>query len=158
MNSKRIAHILNMDPRSSISFQGFGNPDFPLPIVKRYPAVFILNTAPFLSSGEHWCVVCMESKGSCYFFDSFGQHPQVYGLDVVLKDKCANLRFNKRIVQSENSKTCGHHCIYFIKHFCYGMHPELIMDSYSDSTRKNDNLVYDYVRRQCGDSFAVARM
>jgi hypothetical protein len=147
-----------MDPRSRTVFQGFGNPDLPLPHVKRYPAVFVLNTAPFLSSGEHWCVVCMMSKGSCYFFDSFGKSPEAYGLGRLLQGRCVKLQYNTRTVQSETAKTCGHHCIYFIKHFCYGMHPELIIDSYSDSTRKNDNLVYDYVRRQCGDSFAVVRI
>lgn len=114
MNSRRIEHILGLDPRCRDVFHGFGNPDFPLPLIKKYPAVFVLNTAPFFSSGEHWCVICIESKGSCYFFDSYGYHPKYYGFEKVLLNHCHTVSHNQRKVQGDLSKTCGHHCIYFI--------------------------------------------
>lgn len=154
MNSKCISHVLKKDPYSKKCFQGFGNPDLPLPEIKSYPAIFILNTAPFFSNGEHWCVVCIEKNGICYFFDPLGKSPSTYGFFDILSSHCDRIFVNSKQVQNETSKTCGHHCIYFAKKYAYGIHPEVIMDSYSNLQRKNDNMVYDYVRRQCGDLVA----
>jgi hypothetical protein len=158
MNSKIISHILNHDSYTQKCFQGFGNPDVALPEITSYPAVFVLNTASFFSKGEHWCVVCMEKNGICYFFDPLGKNPSEYGFTSIFHNDCNQIMVNSKQVQNNSSRTCGHHCIYFIKKYSFGLHPEIILDSYSDSTRRNDNMVHDYVRRQYGDVIATIQV
>lgn len=157
MNSVRIKYILSNDFYSRKYFQGFGNPDIPISEFKSYPAILILNTAPFLSDGEHWCVLCCEEE-KCFFFDSFGKSPEEYQFLPILYPRFKNIYYNTKQVQCEKSKTCGHHCIYFVKEYSTGKDPESIMKSYSSFCRKNDNMVFDYVTRQYGDIIGRIRM
>lgn len=158
MNGTRIMHMLSLDPRTVDIFKGLGCPDLPLPIIDSFPALVILNTAPAVSPGEHWCVVCFQNIKQCYFFDPYGKHPKHYKLDWVIKTQCEHLTWNSKVVQGNLAKTCGHHCIYFCRNYAYGSPPKLILKTYSDNLRSNDNMVYDYIRHHYGDIIAAIRV
>lgn len=154
MNSKRLNSIFQNDPCTSHMFAGFGNPDTVLPSVNFFPSFVILNTDSYVGPGEHWCVICFTKSKDCFFFDSFGKPPTEYNFISTLRSMCSKIRYNPRAVQGTWAKTCGHHCVYFCMRLCYGFSPADIIESYSPSKRKNDNMVYTFVRKKYGDIVA----
>lgn len=157
MNGNRIHHVLTLDPYSSKKFQGFSSPDLPLPKIRRLPAIFILNTAPSWSGGEHWCVACFAKDGTCDFFDPYARSPDDYGFTHQLLFSCKKeIRFNTIPVQGILAKTCGHHCLFFALKYARNKKPEFIMNMYDkNNIRKNDNMVYEYLKRTCGSIIAT---
>ena len=151
MNSSRLEQIFINDPCTAHMFAGFGNPDIILPKINYFPSFVILNTDSYLGKGEHWCVICFTENKYCYFFDSFGRPPTEYNFISTLRSMCSTIRHNSRAVQGTLAETCGHHCVYFCMKLCIGWSPDKIIKSYSFSTRKNDNMVFDFVRRKYGD-------
>lgn len=153
MNGNRIHHILTIDPYAKHLFNGFCSPDLPLPPLKKVPAIIVLNTAPSWSSGEHWCIACFNHDKSCIFFDPYGKSPDFYKFTKNLMNICEKeIRFNTLPVQGYLSKTCGHHCLFFALHFARGIKPNEIMSFYDEyNKRKNDNMVFDFIRTHSGN-------
>jgi hypothetical protein len=52
-----------------------------LPSKVKYPACFIINTAPRSHEGEHWLAFYYDEKGHADFFDSYGFPPSMYGFE-----------------------------------------------------------------------------
>ena len=160
MNGTRIHHILTLDPYTKKIFAGFCSPDLPLPVYEGRPALYILNTGLSTSPGEHWCVACFPKNSNvCYFFDPFGHSPNKYMFSASLLEMCNKIVFNKKVVQGELAKTCGHHCLFFALKYARGHEPNTIMAMYksSDSQRQNDNMVYEYIRHKYGGIIARIR-
>lgn len=157
MNGERINHILSLDPYAGPIFKGFCSPDLPFPKVRKGPAIFVLNTAPSWTRGEHWCIACLRSDKSCIFFDPYGKSPDAYQFtDRLLKICEKKIQYNILPVQGNLSKTCGHHCIFFALHFARKVEPETIMTFYDvHNKRKNDNMVFDFIRLHAGNILAA---
>lgn len=155
MNSSAIEEILQSDPQTSRIFQGFSTPDVQLPSIKRFPALFILNTDTSDGPGIHWCLAVILKNGVCEFFDPLGKRPDVYNFDRSLFQKCSKIKFNVYAVQAQDSVTCGHHCLFFAFHRARGTSPTRIMKKYyRKSTRANDLMVYSFVKNYFGARFA----
>lgn len=159
MNAVRIDHILKLDKFTASMFYGFSTPDLPIPKFKKLPALIILNTGLSNTDGEHWCVACFPKSKMCYFYDPYGRSPAFYGLDIPLLQACKRyIRYNEKEVQGMLSKTCGHHCLFFALKYGRGIKPNQIMRMYHPvNNRRNDNMVYDYVRRMSSHIIAAIR-
>lgn len=157
MNGYRIMQALSGDYITKNIFAGIGCPDLPLPLIKNTPAVVILNTDLSKNSGEHWCIMLFHNANDRYFFDSFGRPPSFYGFPAHItkefpESKCI---YNSNTVQHVLSKTCGHHCIYFVYHLGKGYKPNDIINLYSTTnTRANDYTVFDFVLNRYGANIA----
>lgn len=154
MYGKVLEYVLSRDPYVQNFFHGFGNPDTLLKKVRSAPSLYILNTAPTPSPGEHWCVVCFFKGRKGYFFDSYGNPPDYYNLTSILAPHADYVYHNSKCVQGDTAKTCGHHCIYFSILLAYGKTPDEIMATYDSSKNRNDNMVYKFVADRFGHLLA----
>ena len=72
--------------------------------------LYILNTDPIDSPGQHWTVFYKPNRGPVEFFDSFGHPPQYYHRHWKAKI------YNRKQLQAPNSTVCGLYCVYFALH------------------------------------------
>jgi hypothetical protein len=74
----------------------------------------IINTQPSYQQGEHWLALYFNDKRECQFFDSYGNHPSIFGLEAYIEKASSGLQYNKSRLQAEFSSSCGYYCIFFI--------------------------------------------
>lgn len=167
MNATSIDFMLKTDPNTKRLWKGFLAPDVPLTKKKRktkkrngkkpveaIQGIYIINTAPSYTEGEHWCALIMHDK-FCEFFDSYGEHPISYNLLTSLNPGCRKMIFNKKKVQGPTAQTCGHHCIYYVRERAKGKSVLTVLNKYSSHNfDKNDCMVYEYVVKTFSPSLA----
>ena len=169
MNATSIDFMLKTDPNTKYLWKGFLAPDVPLPKKRKkkkttvktrrkqtdaFQGIYILNTGPSFTKGEHWCCLIMHDT-FCEFFDSYGEHPISYNLLDSLNPGCIKIVFNKKKVQGSTAQTCGHHCVYYARERAKKQSMLSIMNKYSSHDfNKNDCMVYTYVRKNFGSKFA----
>ena len=119
-----------------------------LPIIRKYPASLIINTAPSNESGEHWVALFIDIDKSGFYFDSFGFPP--YHKEIIdYIDDCTDcLKYNTVTLQTPNrfSVTCGHYCILFIVFMCRGHQFDELIALFTRNTFLNDILVRKVLR------------
>lgn len=150
-----MTKIFSTDPVIKKWFRGFGNPDRPLPPLRKKPSLVILNTDSYKGSGRHWCAAYFFNDEECEFFDPLGCRPDFYHFQHTLLSKCEIIKYNKFPVQSKTSFNCGHHCIFFAHHRARGLKPAEIMFFYSKTDLDfNDRMVYTFIHENYGSCFA----
>jgi hypothetical protein len=157
MNGDHITQALSRDAITKNIFVGIGCRDLPLPSITHTPAAVVLNTDLHRNPGEHWCVMLFENEIDRYFFDTFGHEPSYYGFPQYISQKFPNSKcvHNDMVIQHAFSKTCGHHCIFFIYQLGKGLSPAEIVGLYSDQyLRANDYSVYNFVVNRYGVNIA----
>lgn len=156
MNGYRIEHLLSLDVYTAPMYSGISSVDLPLPELKKTgPSLMILNTAPSYTQGEHWCAVYFTSEdGTCEFFDPYGHSPDFYSFTSLLLTKCKKIIYNQKRVQGNLSTTCGLHCLFFCLKRARGYSANQIMGLYRNDTKKNDNMIYEYMKHKYGAVFA----
>ena len=85
-----------------------------LPYIKKYPCAFIINTQPITMKGEHWLAFYFDANQNGEFFDSYGNHPKIFGLEKYLLQNSRKWTYNSIRLQGDNSATCGQYSVYFI--------------------------------------------
>lgn len=151
MNGETISSIIENDPVGQFFLHGYLAVDSKIPKILFYPALFILNTDKEKGPGKHWCILLVCSPKYAEFFDSFGFSPQYYGFHKELLRHMKTIHFNEYPVQSATSATCGHHCIFWSLLRIRGTPAETIMRKYSkNNLKKNDKMVYEYVKKNFG--------
>lgn len=155
MNGYRIEHLLSLDVYTGPIFAGISCVDLPLPEFRKSdPWLVVLNTAPSYTKGEHWCATYFD-RGTCEFFDPYGRSPDAYHFTPLLFTRCETIVYNKEKVQGDLSTTCGLHCLFFCLKRARGYTPDEIMSLYEDGRlRKNDNMIYEYMKHKYGSAFA----
>jgi len=156
MNDKRLDHMMMSDCFTSKIWKGFLAPDIVLSgePKKPFPHLYIANTAPTSTGGEHWCVLIVF-KDHCEFFDSFGYHPFVYNLTRSFLSHCKKIIFNETQFQSKEAQTCGHHCIFYSMLRARGVAKEDIFQLYNKNNLcHNDDMVFNFVFRHFGNFMA----
>ena len=113
LNTFDILKAITSDEYARFDFKGVVPRD-KLPQKPSYPSSIIVNTHKSNQSGEHWLALYYDENGMCSFFDSFGMHPDFYSLKDYIEKTSRHWEFNNKQLQSFNSVTCGHYCIYFI--------------------------------------------
>ena len=147
--------ICGLDPFLKERFAGFSAPDTGIPRIKKFPALFILNTDVSSGPGRHWCTATFFKNRVCEFFDPLGNPPEFYNFRENLLQKCDDIIHNGRVLQALHSSTCGHHCLMYNYYRARNMNSEQIIDKYySASPRLNDHIVFLFVFNHFGPSFA----
>lgn len=147
MNSKRVDYILRNDPDAKHIWKGFLAPDIPAP--GNESGLYIINTAPSYTLGEHWCALWLnenKKKNVCEFFDSYGEPPSSYDLQKIIP--ASLVYFNNVQVQGNFQRTCAHHCLFYSLHRARGFSLKHIMNHFYDpaaTTLTNDNMVQNFI-------------
>lgn len=113
MNTIQLTKILSFNKSTKSSFIGVYARD-ELPEITKYPCCFIINTAKRSHPGKHWIAFYFDSKKTCNFFDSYGNHPSFFGLMDFIKENSDELVYNLKTIQSFRSQNCGFYCILFL--------------------------------------------
>jgi len=154
MNGSVINHILSTNTHTNKWYNGFSSPDIPLPNIKKYPSLVILNTDTTDGPGEHWCVLIIYNRNKSEFFDSYGQSPSFYHFDKPIFEQVNNIQFNNVRVQG-SYPTCGHHCLFFsiLRAAGHSM-KNILLNKYSNHLLNNDQLVYNFIKNSYGNLYA----
>jgi len=120
LTSVEIDKILRADLYCKSGFLGVFPRD-KIPLIKFYPACFVLNTDPSYKIGEHWLGIYFDNNRKCFFFDSFGNPPEYFNLDRYLSRFSMEIEYNYDQIQGFFSNTCGHYTIFFILLFSRGL-------------------------------------
>ena len=111
-----IEKILTTDKVTSKIFLGaFAKNEVPTEF--KFPACFIVNTHARNKPGQHWLAFYYDSKGTCYFFDSYGRSPDYYNFKTYIERTAKKCFFSDNRIQG-HSYFCGYYCvfIYYLKH------------------------------------------
>lgn len=123
-------------------------PERPL---RNLPSMLMMNIHPAELSGEHWLAVYLQSDGTGYFFDSFGNAPNSDRFPATIKNflltNAVDTIYSDRRVQDFESDTCGQHCVFFLYHLTRGHDYNNVMKLYSDDYIKNDKMASCFVKR-----------
>lgn len=149
MNGKQLAHLLSMDPATSMYYKGMAMKDSEsLPFPHADPALYIVNTGRMTSQGEHWCAVLFQGNDE-EFFDPFGMPSVIYGFENLFGTREMQVRektYNGVCVQHPASAVCGHHCLFYAFHRCRGYGLEKILKMYDrNDLEKNDKMAMNFV-------------
>ena len=117
--------------------------------INKYPNSFVVNTAPMKLPGIHWIAIYFNEQMKGEFFDSYGRpiHYNKHFLDFMNRN-AVEWEHNKIQLQSAFSTVCGQYCIYFLYHRCRKRSMPTIVNSFANDKLRNDQLVYDFVRRK----------
>lgn len=117
-----------------------------IPTALSLPAAIIINTDTAAKKGEHWISLYIDENAFGSYFDSYGLPPtSPYHLDRI-KRNCRRYQFNKKQLQSFDSKVCGEYCIMFLHHMCAGVSLRKFCRMFSRGTRKNDKLAENFYK------------
>jgi hypothetical protein len=98
-----------------------------------------------IGDGTHWTALYYNYKHS-FYFDAFGFVPPVE-----LEQKINRYTYNHKQIQNLKSTACGYYCIAFIifmykrKKLELELGFKLFVDAFSTDTKKNDELLYNYL-------------
>lgn len=117
-----------------------------IPRALTLPAAIVTNMDPASKPGSHWVAFYIGSDGRGIYFDSYGLPPtSPFHLDR-LKRNCANFRWNKKKLQSYDSKVCGEYCIMFLRYMCSGSSLSRFCKVFSNDSKHNDLLVAKFYK------------
>ena len=143
MDTMQIERILKNNSNTKKIFKGVYPKDL-LPTAE-YPGIYVLNTDPSSSSGEHWIGVHSTNVKSAEYFDSYVLHPIVHGLTDFLNSYSSSWIHNSKTLQSVISQVCGHDTVYYISfRSCDCSLPE-IFSHFSSNVALNDRTVQRFV-------------
>lgn len=130
MNTLQLTQIINSNWMTKRDFYGVLARD-QLPEYIPYPKHFIVNTEESSETGEHWLALYYDKNGICHFFDSYGNHPQLFNLEEYILQTSIGYTYNSFRIQ-ENSQLCGVYCVCFIYFMSEGLNMIQIIDKFKN--------------------------
>ena len=103
--------------------------------------------------GSHWIAIFVRSKTAVEYrkllWKSLGNWPPISPYIVTFLQKFSDIEYNIEQIQSERSKSCGKHAIFFLCLRCSGAVARISeLVSYFRKCKQNpDDVVNDYVRQ-----------
>ena len=149
MNNYEITNVLQSDWRVKNCFRGvYPSNRLPKRLQKGIPHAFIINIDPDTKPGSHWVAVYFNHFGQATYFDSFGFPPYVPAIKRFISKNCYSFKYNKWILQSFISQTCGLYCIFFIKSMCRGQLLKYFLERFNPlSQLYNDHVIRGMISR-----------
>lgn len=154
MDGESIHNILSKNPVTSFNFKGVYSVDT-IPSLGENQAI-IVNTDESTKPGSHWLAFHMDGRKKLEFFDSYGNSPDFYGLNVYDLFDISDVCWNCVTFQSLTSNVCGAYCIYYIYKRCQKMSMVSILKKLN-VTEKNDFRMYQFVKKKFGVRFAFKK-
>lgn len=114
-------------------------PSDAIPIVKRRPAYFVVNTDPRRERGEHWIAIVLLSNGIGEYFDPLALDYIAPPTDLYLQATCRRYRRNNLVLQHPQSLSCGLFCCVFIFLRAHGVSFESFLHHFQDNTTLDEN-------------------
>ena len=117
--------------------------------LSQHPSLLIVNTDPHYKPGKHWIVIYVPRYGPVEFFDSFGHAPAYYNRNFTdfLRRMERGVKYNKKILQAQNSLMCGPYCLYYAIHRCKGIAMDKITSYFGRNGRRNDETVFHFIKK-----------
>lgn len=117
----------------------------PLQDVRR-PSGLIVNSDPAHKPGTHWLAIHYGKDGKDEFFDSYGKSPTSY---VKSWEEHLNprYRYNRRILQGDETTVCGHYCVFYLKQKNLGRTMESVVKCFPGPKSVNDKKICHWVCR-----------
>lgn len=145
MDTTTINRILRSEPSTRHQYSGCF-PSDALRLPHSYPSAVVANLDPMDRPGSHWVALYMRSPTRVDYFDSYGLPPigDIGRFLANFKERTTN----NCIIQSVNSRVCGHYCIFFLTSRCRGLSYERIITILTRQ-RNPDSFVANYVTELC---------
>ena len=147
MDSITLELSLQHDPKSREVSGGVHACD---KLPKRRPRnqrLFIANTDDHTKPGTHWVAFYFTPGGRGIYYDSYGLPPFNGDLLRFVDKNASAWTYNKKKLQDDNSKSCGHHCIFFAYHMVRGWSLAKFQSLFHSNNKINDAMVVDFVKR-----------
>lgn len=145
MNSLELIQFLKQDPECKKYFLCVFARDR-LPKVQKLPSCFILNTDNHNEPGEHWLAMFFNIYNQAEFFDSYGLHPRVYGLEEYLNENSKSWTYNNKRFQSFYSNMCGEICLFYLFFKCRNFSLFNIQNMFTKDYEKNELLIKYFLK------------
>ena len=145
MDTLQIERILKTDSCANKIFKGVYPKDL-LPTVE-YPGGYVVNTDPSSSFGEPWVAMFFNNEGSAEYFDSYGLHPIVHGLEDFMDSYSSSWIHNSKTLQSFVSQVWGHYIVYYILFRLRSCSLPEILIHFSSNIALNDRTVEHFVEK-----------
>lgn len=122
---------------------------------KSEPGLYVVNTAPRSSRGEHWCLMFVPStiinnKGNnnILYFDSYGLKP-LYKEYYQFIHPRSTFYYNSKRLQGYGTATCGLYCLYVGALLSCGFSLQECTKRFSSTNfSHNDRLIPTLVRKE----------
>ena len=138
MNGQHLSSILQAVPDVSNKLYGVFRQEHLPPYVLPKGSLTIVNT------DMHWCVLYIPRNGHIEYFDPLGKIPTPEVSTFIRIQKLPYIYNNVR-VQGPRSVACGSFCIVFSVMRLGGVKFDCIINMFSRSYFKNDQIVKDFV-------------
>lgn len=111
MNSSEITKAL-----SKTIFFGGVFPCDRVPVPRRLPVSYVINTDPSDESGTHWVALFVGNDHKVEYFDSFGFPPLQFEIqDFIREVSNREFVYSSASLQHPYANSCGRYCIAFVK-------------------------------------------
>ena len=119
-----------------------------LPRGRLVPGFYVTNLSPINHEGTHWICVFkpQNTMDSAEVFDPYGVPPSVNGISLSHEKV---ILFNDVAIQGNDLKNCAKFCLYFAFYRSIGASMLTIVNSFSDSKQKNDEIVDVFMGNKC---------
>lgn len=146
MNSLELATVIAKDETVQYQFQGVYSANN-LPRRLQKGQSLILNCCNSNLPGKHWLCLYQNSDDVLEMFDSFGNSPNVYGLNEKLPYSNIYI-YNRKQLQGWTSNVCGVYCLFYLYYKTRDFPVDKIVNSaFSNDYNQNDCIVVDYVKQ-----------
>lgn len=142
MNTQEVAAALSGVRASSSGVYAADR----IPRALSLPAAIVTNMDPANKPGSHWVAFYIDNNGFGTYFDSYGLPPESPHHIDRLKRNCTRYQWNKKKLQSYNSKVCGEYCVAFLHHMCRHLSLRSFCDLFTRDSLRNDNLVAKFYK------------
>lgn len=115
-----------------------------IPVTKKRPIAFVVNTDRSNKSGEHWQVIHLRKDGVGEFFDSFGLPPDVSQISDYLDAEADGWGYLPFTVQHAFAVSCGLYCVNFIRARHAGLTYAQVIKQFSEDPNYNEEYIYNY--------------
>ena len=130
-------------------------------ILSPTPIAIVTNLDTSNKPGSHWVAIYIDRNGYGVYFDSYGLAPiSTHHLDR-LRRNCVRFQWNKKKLQSFDSKVCGEYCIMFLHHMCNGGSLRTFCRIFSSNSKINDEIAaqfYKIIIRKLKDKKKLVRV
>lgn len=145
LNTRQLLKICKSDKDLAPIFLGVFALD-QIPINIPYPCAFIVNTHRSWQNGEHWFAIHFNQEKEASFFDSFGRHPNSFGLTRFLNRLSAKWQFNDQQIQSHVSHICGYYCVLFLLYLSRGFTLDQFVEKFKNDENINDLVLINLLK------------
>lgn len=110
------------------------------------PSSFVFNSDKSGGPGEHWVACYFDFNGSGEYFDPYGLPPLWHEFDNFMeKNSWTPWTFSNTALQGDGTKTCGHHCLFYLYHRTRGYSLCDIQTMLLNSQYNMDDIVVQFV-------------